>query len=55
VSQAARLLELADVVEGSIGKPAFGSEQHLRGRAAGLRRDAADLVAGIPDALPVLA
>jgi hypothetical protein len=53
VRQAGALLELADVVESNIGMPAFGSEDYLRRHAAGLRQDAAELVRGLPDALPV--
>lgn len=45
--QAARLLEYAENVEASIGKPAFGSEAYLRGRVAGLRADAAELLVSV--------
>jgi hypothetical protein len=46
------MLDLADVIEGDIGRPGFGSEQYLRQRAAGFRRVARELVRGIPDASP---
>jgi hypothetical protein len=46
-SRAARLLECALAVESNIGRPGFGSEEHLRERAAGLRADAVALLANI--------
>ena|SRR5919197_1793195 len=51
-NQAARLLELADVVETRVGNPVFGSVAYLRARATRLREDAAALVRRIPDATP---
>jgi hypothetical protein len=46
-SQAARRFEYADAVEACIGRPGFGSEEYLRGRAAGLRAQADEFLAGI--------
>lgn len=46
--RAARLLEYAEIVEGSIGRPGFGTEEHLRKRAASIRAEAAELVEGLP-------
>jgi hypothetical protein len=51
-SQAARLLEYADSIEAGIGRPGFGSEKHLRDRAAGIRAQAATLLDGIGPGAP---
>ena len=46
--QAAGLLEYAVAVEANVGRPGFGSEEYLRGRAAELRAMAAERLAGLP-------
>jgi hypothetical protein len=48
VRQAAGLLDYADIVEAHVGRPGFGSEEYLRGRAAEIRRKAAELLDGLP-------
>jgi len=48
--QAAKLFEYADRVEACVGHPGFGSEAHLRERAAGLRREARELLAAVGEA-----
>jgi hypothetical protein len=48
VRRAARLREFAEIVEGSIGRHGFGSEEHLRERVASIRTQAAELVEGLP-------
>jgi len=45
--QAARLIEYAERVERCIGRPGFGSEQYLRGRAAALRAGARELLVSV--------
>ena len=44
VSGAAGLREHADLVEGQLGNPAFGSDEYLRGRGSALRGQADALV-----------
>jgi hypothetical protein len=41
------LLEYAVAVEANVGRPGFGSEEYLRGRAE-LRAMAAERLAGLP-------
>jgi hypothetical protein len=48
VKRAAGLLEYADRVEASVGRPGFGSESYLRGRAARLRAAAAEELRWLP-------
>jgi hypothetical protein len=45
--RAAALLEFADRVEECVGRPGFGSEAHLRGRATELRTEALEELASI--------
>lgn len=45
--RAAGLLEYADSVEACVGRPGFGAEWYLRGRAEGLRARARELLASI--------
>jgi predicted nucleic acid-binding Zn ribbon protein len=46
--RAAGLLEYADIVEAHVGRPGFGSEAYLRGRAAELRAMATEAIRGLP-------
>ena len=48
--QAAALLERADSLEKHVGNRSFGKPEYVQGRVDGLRKKAAELVMGLPDA-----
>jgi len=44
------LLERADSLEKHVGNRSFGKPEYVQGRVDGLRKKAAELVMGLPDA-----